>query len=200
MKIRIALPNRVRSVWTFSSVYACFFINIFFHDHNSSASIRTLPDQQTSKLLLNTTLPTTSLHEDHLTLLDHGAFHQNDSRSLKTNFNIIMFVKGIIRSSSSPWASPLYMVPKSQCGGLNRVILPDQYIVPHIQDFSASLHGKTIFSEVDLIRAYHQIPMVADDICKTAITTTFGLFEFIKMSFGLRNARSTNFPTFYGRS
>ena len=33
--------------------------------------------------------------------------------------------------------------------------------------------------------------MAEDDICMTAITTPFGLFEFTKMPFGLRNAAQT---------
>ena len=33
--------------------------------------------------------------------------------------------------------------------------------------------------------------MAEDDICKTAITTPFGLFEFTKMPFGLRNVAQT---------
>ena len=113
----------------------------------------------------------------------------------KQEFNKILDM-GIIRRSSSPWASPLHLVPKPSggwrpCGDyrrLNAATLPDRYSLPHIQDFAARLDGAKIFSKVDLIRGYQQVPVAEADICKTAVITPFGLFEFLRMSFGLKNA------------
>lgn len=108
--------------------------------------------------------------------------------------------KGICRPSNSPWASPLHLVPKKMpgvwrpCGDfrrLNAVTIPDRYPLPHIYDFAHGLHGKKIFSSIDLEKAYYHIPVAEEDIPKTAVITPFGLFEFLAMPFGLKNAAQT---------
>ncbi|GBM76601.1 Transposon Ty3-I Gag-Pol polyprotein [Araneus ventricosus] len=109
-----------------------------------------------------------------------------------------MVSKGWCRPSKSAWASPLHMVPKKDdwkpCGDyrrLNNQTIPDRFPIPHVHDFAHNLFNKNIFATIDLVRAYHQIPVAAPDVPKTAVITPFGLFEFLFMPFGLCNAAQT---------
>lgn len=110
-----------------------------------------------------------------------------------------MMDQGICRPSKSPWSSPLHVVTKSSGSirpvgdyrRLNSRTVPDRYPIPHIQDFTNTLHSKNFFSKLDIVRAYFHIPVHPDHIQKTAVCTPFGLFEFPYLNFGLCGAAQT---------
>ncbi len=58
-------------------------------------------------------------------------------------------------------------------------------------DFAERLEGCIIFSKVDLRKGYHQIRMHATNIPKTVIITPFGLWEFLQITFCLKNEGNT---------
>lgn len=76
----------------------------------------------------------------------------------------------------------------------NNVTRPDPYTLPKICDFTNKSKGCTVFSKLDLVKGYHQVPKDPGDICKTAIVTPFGLSEFLSMPFGLKNTAQTFQP------
>jgi len=106
---------------------------------------------------------------------------------------------GIVRPSNSPWASPLHMVKKADgswrpCGDyrlLNARTVPDRYAIPNLQSIHFKLQGSKVYSRLDLVKAYHFIPVQEEDVKKTAICTPFGTYEYLRMPFGLRNAANS---------
>jgi hypothetical protein len=128
-------------------------------------------------------------------------FHQLDPVLLaatKQEFQKMLDAR-VVRRSSSCWSSPLHMVKKKCCGWrpcgdfrrLNAATAEDKYPLPNMGDLSARLDGCKIFSKLDLQKGYYQVPVVAADAHKTAVITPFGLFEFTRMPFGLKNAGMT---------
>ena len=60
-------------------------------------------------------------------------------------------------------------------------------LAPHTR-LQCSPMGKRIFSKVYLLCCYHQIPVTLADIPMITVITPFGLWEFLCMPFGLKNA------------
>ncbi|GFV44909.1 retrovirus-related Pol polyprotein from transposon opus [Trichonephila clavipes] len=105
--------------------------------------------------------------------------------AVKVEFEFLL-AQGIIRPSKSPWSSPLHVVPKSDSTvrpvgdyrQLNSVTEFESYPMPYLNDFAHALHGKKIFSKIDIFKAFHQIPIAECDIPKTAVTTPWGLSSY----------------------
>ena len=108
--------------------------------------------------------------------------------------------QGGIRPSTSPWASPLVMVRKKtgdvrpcvDFRRLNSLTLNSNALpIPRIQDSINALAGSTVYSVMDFLSAYCQVPMAEKDIPKTAFCSKYGLHEFLFMPFGLTGAPAT---------
>ena len=106
---------------------------------------------------------------------------------------------GVIRPSSSPWASPLVLVRKKDgkvrtCVDyrqLNKITENDAFPIPRTQDCLDALAGSIYFSSMDITSAYHQIPVREEDIPKTAFCSKYGLWEWTRLPFGLCSATAT---------
>lgn len=115
-----------------------------------------------------------------------------------------MLTKGIIRPSTSPWCSPIWIVPKKiDASGkqkwrlvvdyrkLNEKTVDDKYPLPNITDILDKLGRCQYFTTLDLTSGFHQIEVHPKDVPKTAFSVEHGLYEFIRMPFGLKNAPAT---------
>ena len=114
---------------------------------------------------------------------------------------------GLIRPSSSPWATRLIVVPKKDgsmrlCGDyqpLNALTKRDGYPLPRIDDLLHVLQGYTIFSKLDLLQGYHQVRLDDESVEFTAFSISepvcgFAHFKWLVVPFGLVNT-----PPFFQR-
>ncbi|KAI0999593.1 hypothetical protein K3495_g8606 [Podosphaera aphanis] len=107
--------------------------------------------------------------------------------------------KGFIRPSSSPGASPILFVKKSDrrlrlCTdyrALNAVTVKNRYPLPLVSETLDRLSKAKYFTKIDVIAAFNRIRIAKGDEWKTAFCTRYGLFESLVMTFGLTNAPST---------
>ena len=111
---------------------------------------------------------------------------------------------GIIEASESPYNSPLWVVPKREnkegqkqwrvvvdFRKLNEKTKPFPFPIPNITHLLEQLGDAKIYSVMDLASGFYQIPLDERDKEKTAFSTSFGHFHFVRMPFGLKNAPST---------
>ncbi|XP_037921369.1 uncharacterized protein LOC119658174 [Hermetia illucens] len=112
--------------------------------------------------------------------------------------------QGIIRKSNSRYASPIVVVAKKLDNSgrqkfrlfvdyrkLNEITVDDKYPLSNIDSILDKLGRVQYFTSIDLAKGYHQIKMNPNDIPKIAFVTPCGLYEYLRMPFGLKNAPAT---------
>ena len=143
--------------------------------------------------------------EHEIPLLDEAPVRQRYRRLPPSQYEQVrehiqsLLDGGVIRPSTSPYASPIVLVQKKSgelrmCVDyrqLNAKTRRDAYPLPRIEETLDALGGARYFSTLDLASGYNQVPVAEKDKAKTAFCTPFGLFEYNRMPFGLCNAPGT---------
>ena len=110
-----------------------------------------------------------------------------------------MLAQNVIQPSISPWNSPLLLVPKPDgtwrpCVDyrkLNSVSVPDRFPLPVLGDLLRSLGQNKVFTTLDLISGFWQIPLDEESRPLTAFSTPTGHWEYLVMPFGLQGSPLT---------
>ena len=107
--------------------------------------------------------------------------------------------RGIIETSTSPYAAPIVVVRKKSGGlrlccdyrKLNAQTVRDKFSLPRIDECLDALAGSNVFSTLDLSSGFHQMSVAEEDRPKTAFTCPWGHFQWRRLPFGLTNAPAT---------
>ena len=128
---------------------------------------------------------------------------QEELRAIKTEIKRMLKLK-IIQPSQSEWCSPCILVRTPPEKGklqpprfvvdycrLNSVTQGDGYPLPSISSVLDAVSQGRVFAKCDLVGGYWQISIRQSDRHKTAFCTHLGLYEFLRLPFGLKTTPNT---------
>lgn len=106
---------------------------------------------------------------------------------------------GVIEPSASEWRSYPVLVPKPD--GKTRVCIDfrkinevsefDAYPMTRTQELIDRLGRAAYLSTLDMTKGYWKIPLAPESRAYTAFATPVGLYQFVRMPFGLHGAAAT---------
>ena len=106
------------------------------------------------------------------------------------------FVKPV---NQAEWIANVVLVPKKagkvrMCvdfRNLNKACPKDDFPIPHINVLVDNTTGSALMSFMDGFSGYNQIKMTPKDKIKTTFTSKWGIYCYMVMPFGLKNAGAT---------
>eukprot|EP00063_Salmo_salar_P025760 XP_014000595.1 PREDICTED: RNA-directed DNA polymerase homolog [Salmo salar] len=75
--------------------------------------------------------------------------------------------------------------------GVNAISTFDAYPMPSVDELLERLGKAKFITTLDLTKGYWQVPVAPEDHPKTAFATPEGLFQYVRMPFGLHGAAET---------
>lgn len=171
---------------------------------------QTILENQSVLLKPNEKLTTTSIIKHKIITTDDQPVYTKSYRYPHAFKNDVeqqireLLDNGIIRHSTSPYSSPIWVVPKKLDASGKRKIrvvidyrkindktVSDKFPIPQIDEILDNLGKSIYFTTLDLKSGFHQIEMDPEHQSKTAFSTALGHFQFTRMPFGLKNAPAT---------
>ena len=148
------------------------------------------------------TIGTTPLTQMSINTGDSDPVSQKPYPFAMTHYNWIkeeidkLLEAGVIRNSHSSWLALIIVVPKGDGGkhlvidyrALNKITRKFVWPMPKVEDIFSQLNSAKYFSTLDLRAGYHNIGLTTESIPKTAFTSPFGKYEYVKVPFRLAQA------------
>ena len=110
-----------------------------------------------------------------------------------------MLRAGVIEPAMAEWASPMVVVLKKDgtmqfCVDyrkLNAATVRYSYRLLRMDECIDSLGDATFFTSLDCNSGYWQVEVAEEDREKATLASHSGLYRFLRMPFGLKNAHTT---------
>ena len=110
-----------------------------------------------------------------------------------------MLNEDLIEPSRSPWNFPLLCVPKKDgtyrvvvdFRRLNKITVTDHYPMPSMKDLISNIGKRKIYSTIDLLSGFLQVPLDEQSRQMTAFNSSSGRFQYKRMPFGLKSSPAT---------
>ena len=107
-----------------------------------------------------------------------------------------LVTRGIVEPCDSAWSTNVVLARKkdgtwrmaTDYRGVNGETVSNEQPVPRVDDIVDELAGYNVFTTVDMLSGYWQVPVREEDRDKTAFVTPNGLYRWKVMPFGLKNA------------
>ncbi|CAB1119198.1 unnamed protein product [Ectocarpus sp. CCAP 1310/34] len=153
---------------------------------------RAPPPERSSRLLPPTDhVPTSSLHS--VAPVTSRPYRVNPPVAKQVDAILDQYLAaGLIQHSTSPYSSPLEVIPKKSgvvritvnYSKLNKLCALSQLPIPRVDDTLDKLLDGRIYSLFDMKSSFHQITVHRDTIPLTAFVASSRLFEWLKMPQG----------------